>query len=992
MDGQSDRQLIAQERNTEITLAPAHLYYRNQLAKAAAGTDENRIHQVINNPQFFINQSPNGNRTSTKEKVPGTMMTDLAIHGDESQEMIYRCQVPYIAYINAMKGDRADDYEPQEEKDKALFEDFDGINLIWTSQKEVSKSLEVNKYLASSYVPGEHYPRLISLESSTGSLRNGKWRQNVIGNKRLPLNLLTECFTEDVKTKIKNRIREASRGGHDELKPFEAREELGVIGVICGTYFKTTRDLYQHCQSMHGISTVRLGRASMVEEERSLPPDPTTPPPAAVYPGYGPNRRTIYQWMESSSFAAAEKSDTLADVMNKFRIITNNLITEIGAINKAGIVEKNFWGDIMVLIEKFLEKRPLAYEELRMTSLIQSSKEGVFSPSTEHRISVDDLHLWMQVSIERGEKYTIGRRLSAFMLDTIPMTPDIADQYDRCSRNVKQHLGTNTKFLLPAQTGPNKPVFTALVDVAPFLTSIRMMKQWDLGTNKFWGKVKKEKLDEKLFCTDVTAREAPTPQTIATAVSDLKTTLNDDPTYFKSLSGVNHASEVEDETEIVEDIPEALIKDDLSPEEAKAIHDAINRTFIKATSPEVAVKLSGRAFRSRRLRSQQAFDRDSKTKQCSRIGCANRTSCYNIRRAKYQEKKYLYSQIPCGNKPPATERISLAAGTIYNFQSGNKTVKFNQEQNQKTLILDDKQYLTLGTMQKGPNRHNILMDRKPTKIADKGIKVSALRISGFHVEEEKPKHHDTSKMDAWAKGVIHETEQRARAKRQENNPPKVKPKVTPYPQVNIVTVSPRDPQIPNPVDTYIATRTWLPKQEVQKYYHLHPDEYDQDSVQTAMDRRFPDKLPIVDLCPIPADAPEQVEEPPEFRNMSQARRDHLIEKLNQSHAEMAIKASPDGQTDEISGPAYDRTILHGKERYDDLMISDRKETYTDVGNHDITSQRDVEWILSDTPLSTIGKLSQNSPGQQMDRPRDSNGGPQRRNRNPKKYTMHSLAI
>ena len=156
MDGQSDQQLIAQERDAEITLAPAHLYYRNQLAKAAAGTDENRIHQVINNPQFFINQSPNGNRTSTKEKVPGTMMTDLAIHGDESQEMIYRCQVPYIAYINAMKGDRADNYEPQEDKDKALFEDFDGINLIWTSQKEVSKSMEVNNYLANSYVPGEH--------------------------------------------------------------------------------------------------------------------------------------------------------------------------------------------------------------------------------------------------------------------------------------------------------------------------------------------------------------------------------------------------------------------------------------------------------------------------------------------------------------------------------------------------------------------------------------------------------------------------------------------------------------------------------------------------------------------------------------------------------------------------------------------------------------------------------------------------------------------
>ena len=81
MDGQSDQQLIAQERDAEITLSPAHLYYRNQLATAAEGTDEHRIHQAINNAQFFINQSPNREKPSLSEKVPGSMMMDLAIHG-----------------------------------------------------------------------------------------------------------------------------------------------------------------------------------------------------------------------------------------------------------------------------------------------------------------------------------------------------------------------------------------------------------------------------------------------------------------------------------------------------------------------------------------------------------------------------------------------------------------------------------------------------------------------------------------------------------------------------------------------------------------------------------------------------------------------------------------------------------------------------------------------------------------------------------------------
>ena len=48
------------------------------------------------------------------------MMTNLAIHGDGFQEMKFRCQVPYLAFLCAIKGDRADNYEPPEDKDLSL--------------------------------------------------------------------------------------------------------------------------------------------------------------------------------------------------------------------------------------------------------------------------------------------------------------------------------------------------------------------------------------------------------------------------------------------------------------------------------------------------------------------------------------------------------------------------------------------------------------------------------------------------------------------------------------------------------------------------------------------------------------------------------------------------------------------------------------------------------------------------------------------------------
>ena len=111
------------------------------------------------------------------------------------------------------------------------------------------------------------------------------------------------------------------------------------------------------------------------------------------------------------------------------------------------------------------------------------------------------------------------------------------------------------------------------------------------------------------------------------------------------------------------------------------------------------------------------------------------------------DKKHLYSQISCLGRT-ATLNGTITAGTVYKLPSENTTVKFDQEQNQKTILQDGNEFLTLGTIQKGRARHKILMDKRPAVNSGKGVKVAALRISGFHVEEEKPKH-DTSELDEW---------------------------------------------------------------------------------------------------------------------------------------------------------------------------------------------------------------------------------------------------
>ena len=149
MDGQADQKLIAQGRGDEIALTPAHLYYRSELATAAPGSEEHRIYQEINNAQFFYDQAPSPSmrikdQAHLRERVQGSMMTEPAILGDGLQERKYRCQQPYIAFLCALKGDRPDDYIPTEDKDKELFEDFDGTNFITGTGSQLDRSPSVH--------------------------------------------------------------------------------------------------------------------------------------------------------------------------------------------------------------------------------------------------------------------------------------------------------------------------------------------------------------------------------------------------------------------------------------------------------------------------------------------------------------------------------------------------------------------------------------------------------------------------------------------------------------------------------------------------------------------------------------------------------------------------------------------------------------------------------------------------------------------------------
>ena len=147
-----------------------------------------------------------------RERIKDSMMSHEAIHG--SDDMKFRCQIPYVAFMCALRGDRPEDFASPKLEDAEIFEDFDGTNFIWTSQDTSCKAMEIQRFLATTSVPGENFPRFISPQSSMASLNDGAWTQLEIEDRLLPTDFIKACFTEQVQDQVIERIRFAEGYGH----------------------------------------------------------------------------------------------------------------------------------------------------------------------------------------------------------------------------------------------------------------------------------------------------------------------------------------------------------------------------------------------------------------------------------------------------------------------------------------------------------------------------------------------------------------------------------------------------------------------------------------------------------------------------------------------------------------------------------------------------------------------------------------------------------
>ena len=173
------------------------------------------------------------------------------------------------------------------EGDQQLLGQYDGTNFIWTDQERVVNSLREHRLMAVKKDDANQPPSFIHPQSSMGKLENDEWTQMELANKQLPSQLARAVFTGSVQTAVRARIQAASAEGNTSLKEYYGLEEMGILTVFCGTWFRNEGELNEHCETIHRISTKRFFEGVKVIRTNTAVPAPPADVRAPVMEYFG---------------------------------------------------------------------------------------------------------------------------------------------------------------------------------------------------------------------------------------------------------------------------------------------------------------------------------------------------------------------------------------------------------------------------------------------------------------------------------------------------------------------------------------------------------------------------------------------------------------------------------------------------------------------------------------------------------------------------------
>ena len=287
---------------------------------------------------------------------------------------------------------------------------------------------------------------------------------------------------------------------------------------------------------------------------------------------------------------------------------------------------------------------------------------------------------------------TLVRKISLLMHERVQEpSDDIMLQYDAATRLVKKYLGTKVELILPGRSSDAQTeAKPTKVDVIHFLASILTSDLWSTRNARFWEIMKKEKMDEVLFPTNLKdGTQPPMTRSINEGLHLVQQKLKVDSDSKHSLPARGKA--VYTIANEDEDVPEEEIGDNFTDEKFELFQDSVYKGLKNAHVHELAVTLNSKQMRTLRARNKRIFQRDSAMRKCGRDKCKTPESCYIYRRGKQMTGRTMYITWSCGSgrRPPKQKEtfkknVNTAA---VEFKSNDSSVKMIPVKDRKEITL-----------------------------------------------------------------------------------------------------------------------------------------------------------------------------------------------------------------------------------------------------------------------------------------------------------------
>ena len=929
---------IAQNRADEIIFENASVFVRSKLYEALPGSDEEKLKNYTNTNDFWPIQS-GAAKTKDKEEIENArkhykeeMLPRPAMFG-EGENRKFRCPSMNIGFTTIIRQDVVTS-ELRSKEEPPLFGEYNGLP-IFPLQGVIAEAFIKHKLIATKpMVQGCHFAEPVPLSSSMARLENGEWVRFDPADMQLPTAFLNDCYDSTTKTKITKIYNKVADTEHVYLKephkePTGGRRNVGTIAILCGTYFESLDDLDTHMETMHGGYGLSAYPKAVPVKKRA---SPTTSDTAFVstelareYPGVikirGAQQGTIAEFAKSNRYRRITETDTLKDVNEKLLEMIMRIKNDFEVFNKDGTVDSNYWGDVIECFKNLFDCKEDMIRQFEMAAMSITDRMDMFNTNCKVPVTLKDMEGWMTLMWTTRSTMTLTRKISLLMHNRVHETSnDLMLQYDAATRLVKKYLGTKVELVLPGKSSDDQAeAKPTLVDTTHLLAILLTSDLWSQRNLRFWEVMKKEEMDKVLFPTSLKGEtQPPKTSTLHKGLHAVQEKLKVDTENQQSLPPGGKAVcmlSMEDE-----DVPEDEIGDDFTEDKINIFQESINRGLKYAHVQELAVTLNMKQVRTLRARNKKIFQRDSVMKRCGRDRCANPENCYNYRKGKQQAGKAMYITWSCGSiKNPPKQKQFRKSTTKKKVNAATMEIE-SEEGTYRMIPMKDRKEVTLvQNPGKGEFRIASPFDKIDLRLPKLTAQLGGTEKIGKQVNQllaiplkNQPKVNSLSIVP------IKKT-------KEQNN----------YPKVSCVSYNENKEKSDNEDENEFRMKTEIedPKDNTDRNFPNAAEEPQKSSEEHLKEERI--AKPIQDGK----------------INLSQRKR--IKEAITKFNHDLAERAS--NELENVDKRVIERIKSSGMEKHDDLSISDFKQYYEIINNHQDNpgdfSWRHVDWIFS--PMTTL---------------------------------------